>query len=55
MNSHTFYEERHKKRLRSWQHIKYLLKKPLIKIGLIKPKTSQNWVTPKYMYSSSLL
>lgn len=51
MNSHVFYEERHKKRLRSWQHIKYLLKKPLIKIGLIKPRTSQNWITPKYMYT----
>jgi hypothetical protein len=51
MNSHVFYEERHKKRLRSWQHIKYVLKKPFIKIGLIKPKTRQNWVTPKYMYT----
>jgi hypothetical protein len=52
MNSHVFYEERHKKRMRSWGHWKYILfKKPLLKIGLIKPTTSQNWTTPKYMYN----
>lgn len=52
MNSHVFYEERHKKRMHSWEHWKYILfKKPLLKIGLIKPKTSQNWTTPKYMYT----
>jgi hypothetical protein len=52
MNSHVFYEERYKKRIRSWEHWKYVLfKKPLLKIGLIKPKTSQNWTVPKNMYT----
>lgn len=51
MNSHIFYEERYKMYLRSWKHIKYILKKPFIKMGLIKPKTSHNWVTPKDSYT----
>lgn len=51
MNSHVFYEERHKKRFRTWDHWRYLLRKPLIKIGLIKSTTSENWKPPKDMFT----
>jgi hypothetical protein len=51
MNSQIFYRERHKRRLRTWQHWKYLLKKPFLKIGLIKPTTSKNWKPSKDMYT----
>jgi hypothetical protein len=51
MNSHIFYEERHKKRIRSWAHWRYVIRKPLIKIGLIEPTTSKNWKEPKDMYT----
>lgn len=51
MNSQVFYRERHKRRLRSWDHWRYLIKKPLIKIGLIQPTTSKNWKPSKDMYT----
>lgn len=51
MNSEVFYKARHKKRLRSWNHIKYLLKKPFLKIGLIKSTTSANYKPDKNRYT----
>jgi hypothetical protein len=51
MNSQIFYRERHKKRLRSWKHWRYLLKKPFIRMGIIKPTTSENWEPPKNRYT----
>jgi hypothetical protein len=51
MNSHVFYERRHKRRLRSWNHIKYVIKKPLLKIGLIQPTTSDNYKPDKNRFT----
>lgn len=50
MNSQVFYEERYKKR---WfeNYIKWPIKKFLLKIKIIKPTTSQNYVTPKNWYT----
>ena len=47
MNSQVFYEKRHKRRMRSWNHIRYVIRKPLIKIGLVQPTTSANYKPDK--------
>ena len=52
MNSQVFYRDRYRKRIFTWRHWKYILfRKPLLKIGLIKNTTSQNWKPPKNRYT----
>lgn len=51
MNSHVFYHERHKKRLRTLDHWKYLGRRVLMFLRLMKPITSSNYKTPSDFYT----
>jgi hypothetical protein len=48
MNSQVFYEQRQNKKKYTWR---YVIRKYLVRLGILKPITSQNWTPPKNMYT----